>query len=54
MKKWDVVELGSEIVGAICCVIGIIASVKRDEDLDERVHRIMLEDKTKYNEHENS
>lgn len=46
MKKWDIVALATEIGGAICAVIGLIAASKKEEDLEDKVHRLMLEDKS--------
>lgn len=46
MTKWQFIEITSEVAACICSVIGFFASVKNDEDLDDRVRRIMLEDKT--------
>ncbi len=43
-KKWGTVELVSEVVVGIASVISIIANLKNDEDLDDRVKRIMYEE----------
>ena len=45
MKKWEFLEAVGEIGAAICGIVAFFASVKRDEDLDDRVRRIVLEDK---------
>lgn len=46
MKKWDLVAIGTEVFGAICAVVGLIAAVKKEESLEDTVHRLMLEDKS--------
>lgn len=50
MKKWEFLEAVGEIGAAICGIVAFFASVKRDEDLDERVRRIVLEDRAKDDE----
>ena len=47
MKKWAFIEAVGEIGAAVFGILAFFASVKRDEDLDERVHRLMLEDRAK-------
>jgi hypothetical protein len=43
-KKWGAIELGAEIICGIATVVSLIAGMKNDEDLDERVKRIMYEE----------
>ena len=45
MKKWAFIEMVGEIGAAVFGIMAFFASIKRDEDVDERVHRLMLEDK---------
>lgn len=49
-NKWEFLEAVGEIGAAICGIVAFFASVKRDEDLDERVRRIVLEDRAKDDE----
>ena len=44
-KKWGFIELGAEIVCGVATVVSLIAGMKNEEDLDERVKRIMNEEK---------
>ena len=44
MRKWGAIELVAEVIGGIATVVGIFAGIKDDEDLDERVKRIMNEE----------
>jgi hypothetical protein len=44
-KKWGFIELGAEIVCGVATVVSLIAGMKNDEDLDDRVKRIMHEEK---------
>ncbi len=46
MKKWDLVAIGAEVLGAICTVVGFLAAAKKSEGLEDTVHRLMLEDKS--------
>ena len=46
MKKWDIVALAAEIFGGICAVVGLVAAAKKEENLEDTVHRLMLEDKS--------
>lgn len=43
MNKWAVLELIADIGVAAFGVLSLVASVKRDEDLDERVVRLIKE-----------
>lgn len=45
MKKWDAIELISDIGVALFGVLSLVASFKRDEDLDERVRRIINQER---------
>lgn len=45
MKKWAAIELIADVCVAAFGVLSLVASVKRDEDLDERVHRIIMQEK---------
>ena len=44
MKKWGAIQLVAEAVTGIASVISIVAGFKNDEDLDERVRRILDND----------
>lgn len=48
-KKWGWIELGAEIVCGIATVVSLVAGIKNDEDLDERVKRIMSEEEEEEN-----
>ncbi len=48
-RKWGIVELGAEIVCGVATVVSIIAGIKNDEDLDDRVKRIMREEEEEDN-----
>ena len=43
-KKWSVIELAAEVIGGVATVVSLIAGMKNDEDLDDRVKRIMHEE----------
>lgn len=43
-KKWSVIELAAEVIGGLATVVSLIAGMKNDEDLDDRVKRIMHEE----------
>lgn len=43
-RKWGIIELGAEIVCGVATVVSIIAGIKNDEDLDDRVKRIIREE----------
>lgn len=43
-KKWGTIELGAEIVCGVATIVSLIAGIKNDEDLDERVKRIINEE----------
>lgn len=43
-KKWGAIELGAEIVCGVATIVSLIAGIKNDEDLDERVKRIINEE----------
>ena len=47
-KKWGWIELGAEIVCGIATVVSLVAGMKNDEDLDERVKRIMCEEEEEH------
>ena len=44
MRKWGIVEIAAEVVCGIATVVSLIAGAKNDEDLDDRVKRIMHEE----------
>ena len=44
MRKWGIVEIAAEVVCGIATVVSLIAGAKNDEDLDDRVKRIMNEE----------
>ena len=44
MKKWGAIQLIAEAVTGIASVISIVAGFNNDEDLDERVRRILDND----------
>ena len=44
LKKWGAIQLIAEAVTGIASVISIVAGFKNDEDLDERVRRILDDD----------
>jgi hypothetical protein len=46
MKKWGAIEIVAEVICGIATVVSLIAGAKNDEDLDERVERI-LDDRQK-------
>lgn len=48
-RKWGFIELGAEIVCGVATVVSIIAGIKNDEDLDDRVKRIMHEEEEEDN-----
>lgn len=43
MRKWGIVEIVAEVVCGVATVVSLIAGAKNDEDLDDRVKRIMKE-----------
>ena len=43
MNKWALLELIADIGVAAFGVLSLVAAVKRDEDLDERVMRLIKE-----------
>ena len=45
MRKWGIIEIAAEVVCGVATVVSLIAGAKNDEDLDDRVRRIMCEDK---------
>lgn len=46
MKKWDLVAIAAEVIGAVCTVVGFLAAAKKSEGIEDTVHRLMLEDKS--------
>lgn len=53
MSKWDIVGFICELATGIFGAVGFVAAMKTNEDLDDRVRRIMLEDKNKSYEQKN-
>ena len=45
MRKWGTIEIAAEVVCGIATVVSLIAGAKNDEDLDDRVKRIIHEEK---------
>lgn len=44
MRKWGAVEIVAEVVCGVATVVSLIAGAKNDEDLDDRVKRIIHEE----------
>jgi hypothetical protein len=44
MRTWGIVEIAAEVVCGIATVVSLVAGAKNDEDLDDRVKRIMHEE----------
>lgn len=49
MRTWGIVEIAAEVVCGIATVVSLVAGAKNDEDLDDRVKRIMHEEKEEEN-----
>lgn len=49
MRTWGIVEIAAEVVCDIATVVSLVAGAKNDEDLDDRVKRIMHEEKEEEN-----
>ena len=43
MRTWGIVEIVAEVACGVATVVSLIAGAKNDEDLDDRVKRIMKE-----------
>lgn len=44
-KKWTIIEGAAEVVGFVATIVGLVAGFKNDEDFDDRVKRVMHEEK---------
>lgn len=46
MSKWDIIKIVSLLAAAGFEILDTVADWKRGEDLDDRIKRVALEDKT--------
>lgn len=44
-KKWTVIEGVADVIGFAATIVGLFAGFKNDEDFDERVKRVVYEEK---------